>query len=348
MKKTAKRIWLSVLMLAVLFGAVVQSGCGAKNEAMAMDTMEMSTSSNGMSYMSDDMYYEEEVMVEESAAEAPMMEEGQMVGGSANETAGQTQKLILNIYIDMEVENPSLAMDEIITYAQNAGGYLLYSEDYYNAENNSGGAHVTIRVPSGSSQKMEEYLKTLGKINSSSAHAEDVTGEYYDLQARIQQGELEVETLEGLLAECTTVEEVLMVRDQLSWAQSDLEGMKGRMRVLNELTGYDTIEVHLYPIYSMVNVDEGERFITGSEFLLGISQGFENSVRGFVNGCANFVIFLIENLLQLLVWAIIGLAIFLIIRRIIRKSHKRKLERMEAKRALLEAEKAAQEENKQE
>ncbi len=348
MKKTAKRIWLSVLMLAVLIGSFVQAGCGAKSEAMAMDSVGMTTSSNGMSYMADDMYYEEEVMVEESAAEAPMMEEGQMVGGSANETAGQTQKLILNIYINMTVENPSTAMGEIIAYAQNAGGYLLSSEDYYNAENNTGGAWVTVRVPSGSSQAMEEYLESIGDIDSSSAHADDVTGEYYDLRARIEQGELEVETLEELLTQCTTVEEVLLVRDQLSRAQSDLEGMKGRMRVLNELTGYDTIEIYLEPIYNVVNVDDGDRLITGSEFALGLSQGFENSVRGFVNGCANFVIFLTENLLQLMVWAVIALCIFLIIRRIIRRSHKRKLERMEAKRALLEAEKAAQTENKQE
>ena len=133
-----------------------------------------------------------------------------------------------------------------------------------------------------------------------------------------------METLEELLSQCTTVEEVLLVRDQLSRAQSDLEGMKGRMRVLNELTGSDTIDISLRPIYSMVDTGNDNRLITGSEFLTGLSYGLQDSAYNAVNGLANFAIFLAENILQLALFAGIGLGIYAFIRAMIRKGKKRR------------------------
>lgn len=346
MKKTTKRISLAVLMLAVLFGAVAQAGCGAKSMNME-SAMEMNTSSNGMSYASDDVYYEDAAVEEAEQEKGEVMPEVQTEGGAANENAGQTQKLILNIYIDMTVENPSAAMDAIIDYAASAGGYLLNSEDYYDEESNSGGARLTVRIPTGASAKMEEYLQSLGDINNSHTQAEDVTTQYYDLQSRIDQGELEVQTLEELLSQCTTVEEVLLVRDQLSRTQSDLESMKGQFRVLSELTSYDTVEISLSPVRSMVTVDDSNRLITGNEFLMGLSYGLQDSVYNAINGIANFVIFLAENLLQLVIFALVVLCIFLIIRRIVRKSRARKLQRYEAKRAAAQAQANAAEQKKE-
>ena len=82
-------------------------------------------------------------------------------------------------------------------------------------------------------------------------------------------------------------------------------------------------------IYSMVDTGNDNRLITGSEFLTGLSYGLQDSAYNPVNGLANFAIFLAENILQLALFAVIGLGIWLFIRAMIRKGKKRRAAKRE-------------------
>ena len=267
MKKTRTTLALALVLVLTL----VFAGCGAANKsAMAYDAADTAAAAEP----ADSYSYE-------AVTEDAIADYDEERGGSAN--AAQEQKLIQNIYTDMTVENPSAALAEIVRYARETGGYLLSSNDYYDKENNTGGAYVTVRVPSGESAQFCEYLAELGKIDSTSTDTQDVTSEYYDLETRIAQGKLEIKKLEELLERCSTVDEVLQVRAQLSQQQADVESMEGRMKRLRELTSFDTINIQLSPVRNLVSGSDG-RFMTGSELLNGILNGLRDSVRVVVNG----------------------------------------------------------------
>ena len=313
MKKTRTTLALALVLVLTL----VFAGCGAANKsAMAYDTPADATAAE--SVKSDSYSYG-------AVTEDAIADYDEERGGSAN--AAQEQKLIQNIYTDMTVEDPSAALAEIVRYARETGGYLLSSNDYYDKENNTGGAYVTVRVPSGESAQFCEYLAELGKIDSTSTDTQDVTSEYYDLETRIAQGKLEIKKLEELLERCSTVDEVLQVRAQLSQQQADVESMEGRMKRLRELTSFDTINIQLSPVRNLVSGSDG-RFMTGSELLNGILNGLRDSVRVVVNGAGYLLIFLATAILPLGIVAAIVVLIVFICRRASKKKRERRMKQM--------------------
>ena len=313
MKKTRTTLALALVLVLTL----VFAGCGAANKsAMAYDTPAYAAAAE--STKTDSYSYE-------AVTEDAIADYDEERGGSAN--AAQEQKLIQNIYTDMTVEDPSAALAEIVRYARETGGYLLSSNDYYDKENNTGGAYVTVRVPSGESAQFCEYLAELGKIDSTSTDTQDVTSEYYDLETRIAQGKLEIQKLEELLERCSTVDEVLQVRAQLSQQQADVESMEGRMKRLRELTSFDTINIQLSPVRNLVSGSDG-RFMTGSELLNGILNGLRDSVRVVVNGAGYLLIFLATAILPLGIVAAIVVLIVFICRRASKKKRERRMKQM--------------------
>ena len=313
MKKT--RTTLALVLVLVL--TLVFAGCGAASKsAMAYDTADTAAAAEPAA----NAQYSYEAVTEDAIADYD-----EERGGSAN--AAQEQKLIQNIYTDMTVEDPSAALAEIVRYARETGGYLLSSNDYYDKENNTGGAYVTVRVPSGESAQFCEYLAELGKIDSTSTDTQDVTSEYYDLETRIAQGKLEIQKLEELLERCSTVDEVLQVRAQLSQQQADVESMEGRMKRLRELTSFDTINIQLSPVRNLVSGSDG-RFMTGSELLNGILNGLRDSVRVVVNGAGYLLIFLATAILPLGIVAAIVVLIVFICRRASKKKRERRMKQM--------------------
>ena len=296
--------------MLVLVLTLVFAGCGAASKsAMAYDTPADAAAEEPAA----NAQYSYEAVTEDAIAGYD-----EERGGSAN--AAQEQKLIQNIYTDMTVEDPSAALAEIVRYARETGGYLLSSNDYYDKENNTGGAYVTVRVPSGESAQFCEYLAELGKIDSTSS-------EYYDLETRIAQGKLEIKKLEELLERCSTVDEVLQVRAQLSQQQADVESMEGRMKRLRELTSFDTINIQLSPVRNLVSGSDG-RFMTGSELLNGILNGLRDSVRVVVNGAGYLLIFLATAILPLGIVAAIVVLIVFICRRASKKKRERRMKQM--------------------
>lgn len=337
MKHSMRNTW--GLLLVLLITVSTFFGCGAaKSEAYDVAAAEAPMAEPEMAngaYAYDGEY---EMVTEESVADYVA------AAGGSTSVSGQTQKLIQNIYIDMIVTHPGEAMDQIAKYAQSTGGYLLSSENYYDEEDNTGGAYLCVRIPTGTSDQFKEYLGQMGKIETSSSDSQDVTSTYYDLQTRIEQGKKEIGKLTELLDRCETVEEMLLVREQLASVQANVESMQGEFKRLSELTSFDTVNVQLNPVRNLVQPDTDGRFMTGSELWNGIVRGLKDGVRAIINGGGQFLIFLAGVILPLSLIAAVCFGIFLLIRSMVRRSKKRRMARIQkAQEARAKAQAQAQE-----
>ena len=306
-KKELRRI--SAVFIACI---VLLLGCGGAAKSSSADYAAAG------SYYAPSSYEEYEVWSEE-AYDSETAAAIQNYTGEGNTYHNDTvkQKLIQNIYATVRVENPAEAADSIKEYAEGTGGYLLNSVSNYNSETNNGYAELTIRIPTGTGDQMKAFLGEIGKIESTSTDAQDVTNEYYDLQIRIEQGKEELKQLNELLARCETIEEVLAVRNQISYLQSEVESMEGQYRRLSELTSYDTMYITLYPVVNLVETKDEGRFMTFTEFWSGLLNGLKTSLRVVVNGLGYVLIFLATILLPLLVfggiiYGVVRLIIFLV------------------------------------
>lgn len=102
----------------------------------------------------------------------------------------------------------------------------------------------TIRIPSTGYGSFVKAISTIGELESSSQEAQDVSEEFYDVQARLKTKKVEEARLVELLQKATgKLTEVLQVEKELSRIREEIEQIEGRLRFLTNQTDLSTITV---------------------------------------------------------------------------------------------------------
>ena len=237
---------------------------------------------------------------------SPMAESDEHMGkGTSTSYDGATdieRRIIKTGYMTLIVENVENSLDEISALAAQLGGYVVSSNKSEGNEIVRG--NIAIRVPA---EKYDEAISELRElaiqVPDESTDTRDVTEEYIDLQARL--GTLEATEAQYLeiLKKAETVEDILKVQDALSRVRQDIEQTKGRIQYLERTTDM-----------SLINISLREQ-ATFSE------NGWEpfEILKSAVRGLATFGKVLLNILIWIVVfiplWAVIGVIVWLILRR---------------------------------
>jgi len=111
----------------------------------------------------------------------------------------------------------------------------------------------TVRVPVDRFGEFLAALRPLGEVRSINSTSDDVTAEFYDIEARIRNKQQEEDRLLKLLAEATgKLEEVLAVERELSRVRGEIEQAQGRLRMLKDVTELTTVTVSVTEIKNYV------------------------------------------------------------------------------------------------
>ncbi len=229
----------------------------------------------------DRAYYEAapEMAYEVEAMDAPMAEMPAATGYS--ETPMAEQKVIKTAYMEIEVLKGSFDSNffHIIQIAQKNGGYVSDTQSYSDASGNMREGYITIRVPSERFDAAIDELKDIGTIKSTQVSGVDVTQEFVDLESRLKNFEEQEKVLLDLMEQSKTVTDSIEVQRELSYVQGEIEVIKGRMRYLESMVSFSTIDVRLF---------EPEPIETQG-FLHAIRRGLRGAI-SLLNGLVFFLI----------------------------------------------------------
>jgi len=148
--------------------------------------------------------------------------------------------------VDVGVKEVGGSFQEIIRLATTAGGFVA-SSAFSNADDTQV-ADLTIRVPETQYQDVLAKIRALGKVQTETSDANDVTEEYTDQQARLRTLQATEQRYLDLLAQATTIDDILTMQDRLDGVRGQIEELQGKINLLDELTNLATITVHLRPI----------------------------------------------------------------------------------------------------
>jgi hypothetical protein len=148
--------------------------------------------------------------------------------------------------MSLVVEDINQACDEITQLAARFDGYVVSSRISGEEEEMRG--WISIRVVD---EKFEEALAELRalavRVKSESTDSQDVTQEYTDLQARLNNAEATEKQYLALLEQATDVEDILKIYDSLSRVRQEIEQIKGQMQYLERTASMSLIWVYLEP-----------------------------------------------------------------------------------------------------
>lgn len=296
-----------IFILAATFFVLIAAACA--NTYMAEDSI----SAPGAMPARDTADFDSGGFAEEPAMESEMATSGEDGGfgisGNAqtvNLQVTQERLIIRTANISLLVANTEEAMATISRMAEENGGWVVNSSLFqYNETAKTG--NITIRVPSSGFNSALEALRNMAvEVRQESTSGQDVTEEFVDLTARLENLEATADRVRAFLDDATTVEEALAVNQELSRLESDIEAMKGRLQYLSQSASFSTITVDLTPdIVSQPIEAPGWR----------PARVFRNAVDALIEalqGVAEFGIWFAIYLLPLLL--IVGIPLWLIVR----------------------------------
>lgn len=280
-----KRTYQLLVVLLILMGASV-AGCisqmSTESSSLSPQVIVYPASKNSASYE----YTSDEVLAKDGASEVYLSE----------------RKIITSVDISMEVDNASRTVDEITVMATDAGGYVSGSSvhDSYYSDTSRQEGYVTVRIPSENYTAFVREVENLGDVNSKSTTGTDVTEEYIDLEARLNNLQKQEKRLTEILNISTTVEEVLSVEKELERVRGEIDSLTGRLQYLNNRIDFATINIRITE----------PKPITHS---WGMRDALSSSVQGFVSTVRSMVI-LVGYLLPIAIVLSALVAIVLVIR----------------------------------
>ena len=155
------------------------------------------------------------------------------------------RKIIYEGDIDIVVPDVDPSAEQVRAAAKQFDAYISAS-DVKGSAGYRRTASFTLRVPADKFEPLREALAKLGEVTRNSSKSEDVTEEFYDLDARIRVLKQEEEALQELLKkEAGKLEDLLKVREQLTRNREQIEKAEGRQRYLSAKVTYSTLRVEL-------------------------------------------------------------------------------------------------------
>ncbi len=208
--------------------------------------------------------------------------------------------------LSLAVEDISQAMEETSELAKRLGGFVVSSSAQGDEI-----ASMTIRVPA---DKFEEAKQALGskavRVIAEDTRSQDVTEEYVDLQSSLRNWEAAESQYLELIKRAGTVEETLNVQRELVSVREQIERIKGRMNYLERTSAMAALSIDFRPARSPEPLvkpgwNPGEM---GRSALRSLAR-FGQSLAGAAIWVGVYSP----------VWVVLGVVVFLLVRRLARR-----------------------------
>jgi hypothetical protein len=161
-------------------------------------------------------------------------------------TSTEERMIVRTGEMSLVVEEVSQASEDIAHLAASLGGYVVSSNIWGEDEDERG--WISIRVPDGNFEQALTELRDLAvRVESESTDSQDVTEEYIDLQARLNNAEATEQQYLALLEKAEDVDDILSIYNYLSQVRQEIEQIKGQMQYLERTTSMSLISVNLEP-----------------------------------------------------------------------------------------------------
>lgn len=197
------------------------------------------------------------------------------------------KKIIKNGSIELKVDSAEEVFEEIAKIAKKLGGDIFSSNSRRQSNGNLRG-NLVVKIPVDKFDEGMKMIKEAGeKVIFESVNADDVTMEYIDLEARLNNKKAEEETFKKLLDRTGNLSEVLNVTRELTRVRSEIDSLEGQLKYMTAQTDMSTINVTLTEFVQIAtDRDSWKPWRTITSSLHNLILNAQN----FVDGLIKFVI----------------------------------------------------------
>lgn len=163
------------------------------------------------------------------AEPVPGQQAGAADAAAAEQASGQvpptsvTREIVRTAQLAVEVTDPAGAARQVRTAAAGAGATVVEEQT------DSTGGWIVLRMPVANLDRLVERIAAVGNVLSRGSRAEDVTEQVVDLDARVESQQASVARVRALLAEASSVGDVVAVESELARREAELDSLTARL-----------------------------------------------------------------------------------------------------------------------
>ena len=197
-------------------------------------------------------------------------------------------------------------------------------------------ASYTLRVPSEKFAGLMSSLSDIGNVPYTHTYTENVTAEYYDVQARLKALQAQEARLLEMMEIAETVEDIITIEDKLTDVRYRIDSFQSSLNNWDRRVAYSTLsitvkEVQVYTPATVTKISYGEElWLTFTDALKNAGQFFKD-----------LLVFLVSAIPTLVILAVL----FFVFRPLLKKLRQKAKARREARAAKKAAKKAQVEKN---
>ncbi len=331
-----RKITALVLSLLLIFslcacGKSSSASSYAREEAAYAPMPEPAVAPAG-AYYAEDAAYEMEVAGESGFG----MSGSTADSGSKTDTPeANPEKIIYSADATVETTEFDKSIAALEKLLADCGGFVESSSvngnNYYDSARGNVSrrtANYTLRIPSAKFSGVMNSLESLGNVPYTYMYTENVTAQYYDVQARLKAYQAQEDRLLEMMELAETVEDIITIEDKLTDVRYRIDSLQSSLNNWDRRVSYSTLsltvkEVQVYTPETVTKITYGER----------LAKAFRDSLEGTGEFFKDLLVFLVSILPALVILAVL----FFVCRPLLRKLHAKGKER----RARRAADKAA-------
>ena len=195
-------------------------------------------------------------------------------------------KIIKTGTISAQTEDYDMFLNDLSMEINSLGGFLESNNtevyQVYNDQKLMYG-NIKVRIPQESFYGFVEYLENKVDVRRKNVNETDVTKEYYEKDNKVKNLEIQEEHLRELFEKASTVEEMLLIENELRRVRTDIDALNISLSDINDRSAMSTINLEI------------EEVMTASLSLKAKEGVWDRSKNGFIN-TVNSIIRSIENL----------------------------------------------------
>lgn len=149
--------------------------------------------------------------------------------------------IVRTVDVTIVVKDVQATVAEVATIAKESGGWVVSTN---RIEKHRG--FISFRVPADSLEAVTFRIRgTATEVKTEVSESRDVTDEYFDLGARLNNQKATQDVLLQLMERSETVEDALNVQQTLTEVQEEIERIQGKIKLLGETAAFSLVRVNL-------------------------------------------------------------------------------------------------------
>ena len=229
------------------------------------------------------------------AVESPASAQVSLAGPAADNDGAvriESPKIIREGQIAFETSDLAATRVGIDTLVTLHKGYLSEEQQYKYDDRIE--ERLVIRVPADNFGALVSDLeKSVRRFDSKTVSARDVTEDFIDVSRRLAVKKETEKRYLDILSRAKTVSDILDVERALGRVRADIESFEGRLKYLENRTGFSTLTITFYQL-------KPESVGFASQFRVALSDGWNNFML-FLIGAVSLWPFILAGLVLLLV-----------------------------------------------